>query len=209
MRKLKFFAGIIAGISLFTMVSCKNEITITAQTDGSVNVSFSGECGKYFESMIRNFSESDSELLFDGPGIRQSFIKDGFKNVQVMVPGRASLKTNMNVPSNTYLFTSGLLFCDKKNVYVNLTPDILKKFYESADDDILSVLDLLLAPVFNDEEMTEEEYLETIGSFYGQDATDEIEECKIKLSLISTNGEAKNYSLPLKTLLTLQNRITY
>lgn len=210
MLKLKsIILSCFAGLSLFTMVSCKNEITLTAQPDGSALVSFSGECGKYFENMIRSVSDADSDLLFDGPEIQRNFMANSFTNVKVRVPGKASLESDFSASQSTYLFTSGLLFCDKSNVFVNLTPEILVKFYESADEDIVSILDLLIAPVFNDEEMTVEEYLDTVGSFYGNDASDEIGSCNIKLTLIDTKGQKKEASLPLTKLLCLQERIKY
>lgn len=210
MLKIKsiILAGL-AGLSMLAMVSCKNEITLTAQPDGSALVSFNGECGKYFENMIRSVSDSDSDLLFDGPEIQRNFIANGFTSVKVRVPGRASLESDFTASQSTYLFTSGLLFCDKTNVYVNLTPEILVKFYESADEEIRSILDLMLAPVFNDEEMSEEEYLDTVGSFYGSDASDEIGSCNIKLTLVDVNGQKKEASLPLTKLLCLQGRIKF
>lgn len=208
MLKLKkiLLSGLI-GFVLAGFMSCKSEITLSALPDGSTDLYFSGECGKYFESMIRQFSENDSEVLFDGKGIQQSFTANGFKNVKVHIPSAAGIAVEMNSPKETYLYTSGLVSADGKDLSLTVTPEILKKFYKSADEEIVNILDLLLAPVFNDEEMTEEEYLETVGSFYGSEASDEIGSCNIKLTLINSDGQKKEASLPLTKLLCLQGRI--
>lgn len=54
-------------------------------------------------------------------------------------------------------------------------------------------MDLLLAPVFNDEEMTVEEYLEVIAAFYGDSVAEELKTSKVK---VTSKGWSKNYSLP-------------
>lgn len=210
MLKLKkiLLSGLI-GFVLAGFMSCKSEITLTALPDGSTDLKFSGECGKYFESMIRQFSENDNEVLFDAMGIKQSFTSDGFKNVNVRIPSSTGIDVEMNSPCETYLYTSGLISNDNKEISVTVTPEILSKFYKSADEEIVNILDLLLAPVFNDEEMTEEEYLETLASFYGSDASDEIGPCNIKLTLINVDGQKKEASIPLTKLLCLQGRIKY
>ncbi len=199
----KILTAILAGFSLMALVSCKSEIVLTAQKDGSVEVSFNGECGEFFQSMLKTFSEGENGPLFDVSGIKQSFYTDGFKNVAVQAPSDVALKTSFIAPKNTFLFTSGLLLESKNHVVVRVSPEILMNFYKSADAEIVNVLDLLIAPVFNDEEMTDEEYLETIGSFYGEGAIKEIGTSNISLTCISAAGEKQQFEVPLTKLLTL------
>lgn len=205
----KIIAAVLAGFSFLALVSCTSEVTLTAQKDGSVQVNFDGKCGPYFETMLRSFSDAENGPLFDVSAIKTSFITDGFKNVAVTAPDSVGITVDMNSPENTYLFKSGLVICDKKNVFLKVSPSILANFYKAADEDIIAVLDLLLAPVFNDEIMSEEEYLETVGSFYGEDASAEIGSCNIKLNLVSVDGKIKKVSVPLTKLLTLTETLGY
>ena len=205
----KIISAIFAGFSFLTLVSCTSEVTLTAQKDGSVKVNFDGKCGPYFETMLRSFSDTQNGPLFDVSAIKTSFITDGFKNVAVKAPDSVGISVDMISPKNTYLFSSGLVIAEENNVFVKVSPEILKNFYKSADEDIISVLDLLLAPVFNDEVMSEEEYLDTIESFYGEDASAEIGSCEIKLKLVSTDGKKKEVSVPLTKLLTLTETLGY
>lgn len=207
MKKILF--AVLVGFSLILLASCRSEITLTAQEDGSVKIQFEGECGPSLEKMIRSFSDSDSTQLFDGPGIRESFSSNGFQSVSVQIPSNTGISSSFIAPSKTFLFESGLVICDKKNVIVNLSPEILKRFYDSSSGEILSFLDLLLAPVFNDEIMSEEEYIETLNSFYGSETGKEIGDCNIKLNLISVYGQKKEALLPLAKLLSLSENLVY
>ena len=62
------------------------------------------------------------------------------------------------------------------------------------------ILDLFLAPVFNDEEMTEAEYLEMVGAFYGEAAAKEVGESLVKINLISKDGSKETLVYPLSQL---------
>ena len=173
------------------MVSCTSEVTLTAQKDGSVKVNFDGKCGPYFETMLRSFSDAQNDPLFDVSAIKTSFITDGFKNVAVKAPDSVSISVDMISPKTTYLFSSGLVIAEENNVFLKVSPAILKNFYKAADV------------------MSEEEYLDTIGSFYGEDASAEIGSCEIKLKLVSTDGKKKEVSVPLTKLLTLTETVGY
>ena len=62
------------------------------------------------------------------------------------------------------------------------------------------ILDLFLAPVFNDEEMSEEEYLEMVGAFYGEGTATEVSQSFVKINLISKDGSKETLNLPLTQL---------
>jgi hypothetical protein len=55
--------------------------------------------------------------------------------------------------------------------------------------------------------MSQEEYLETIASFYGESASKEISESNIKINLTDKNNQTKTFSFPIAQLLTLQETI--
>ena len=61
-------------------------------------------------------------------------------------------------------------------------------------------LDLFLAPVFNDEVMSEAEYLEMVASFYGNDAAKEVSESVVKINLISKDGAKETLTYPLSQI---------
>ena len=84
----------------------------------------------------------------------------------------------------------------------------LLDFYNSSDEEIVSFLDLLLAPVFNDEVLSETEYIETIAAFYGQAAADELAESSFNVTLVTPDGKTSSHVIPMVKLLTLDETLT-
>ena len=62
------------------------------------------------------------------------------------------------------------------------------------------ILDLFLAPVFNNEQMTESEYLEMVGAFYGESTASEIKSSTVIINLISKDGSKETMRIPLSQL---------
>ena len=62
------------------------------------------------------------------------------------------------------------------------------------------ILDLFLAPVFNNEQMTESEYLEMVGAFYGESTASEIKGSTVIINLISKDGSKETMRIPLSQL---------
>ena len=58
-----------------------------------------------------------------------------------------------------------------------------------------------LSPVFNNDYMSEEEYLEMLASFYGEPAAKEVQDSFVKIILIGKNGKKEEQNLPLVQLL--------
>ena len=66
---------------------------------------------------------------------------------------------------------------------------------------------MLLAPVFNDEVLSIDEYLDTIASFYGKEAADEIKASDFKITLTNADGTARVFTIPIAKLLTINEVI--
>ena len=65
----------------------------------------------------------------------------------------------------------------------------------------------LMEKFFAEEEISEEEYIETIASLYGNDVADEMNKSQIYITLKNKSGKVVKKSLPLKTLLTLKQSV--
>ena len=113
------------------------------------------------------------------------------------------------IKDKTFIFDSHLLEEDETNnsFSINLSPATLQSFYANADEQIISILDILISPAFYGEEISEEEYIETIASLYGNDVATEMDKSTIFITLKNKNGKVVKKSLPLKTFLTLKQSI--
>lgn len=210
MMMKKLFLLILSAFFMFSFWSCTTEVTIAENSDGIIDISFSGAAGQAFAKMISSTSDSDSQndsVIFETDQIKYELLKSGFSNVDVKSKTGSDLQISMQEKTkNTFLYKSGL-FSGSNKLKITLSPKELTEFYKLADEQIILFLDLLLAPIFNDEVMSQEEYLETIASFYGESASKEISESNIKINLTDKNNQTKTFSFPIAQLLTLQETI--
>lgn len=189
-RDFLFFC-IVSIFSVF-LISCDADISVVKNSDESLSVEFYGSTGKALLSVF-NIDDSESEeTFFDTQEMKNELEKSGFTDVQVDVKPFAfsndsvQIKISMKDKNHdSVLFTSGVLseenLAEKKELKVHLSPLALKKFYDNSDESISGLLDLFLAPVFNDEEMSSEEYEELMGTVYGAEVGKEIEKSYVNL----------------------------
>lgn len=191
MKKLPL---IIVALFSLLMVSCTAEITVT-DTGKGVEIFFNGGAEKGFENLIKSMGAENQDFI-DPAEITKALTDAGFSNVKVSQKSAADLSISM-VSENTdnFLFKSGVLVREGNLWAADFSREKMNAFYQSADSQIVQVLDLLLAPVFNDEEMTVEEYLEVIASFYGDSVAQELATSKVKVVSKSNSVKTNTYSL--------------
>ena len=198
--------------------SCKVFLSLTQNQNGDVNVEFSGIPEEAFINTIKSFLATDSEsttnknLIIDTAQIKSFLINSGFTNVEVSNQIGANVDIKMTIPKDkTFIFDSKLVFSNNSesnsSFGIELSPATLQTFYANADEQIISILDILISPAFYGEEISEEEYIETIASLYGNDVAAEMNKSEIHITLKNKSGKTLKKSLPLKTLLTLKQSI--
>ena len=192
-------------ISIF-LVSCTTEVTLSVQKDDSVEIHFEGGAGESFTKMISSAAgvgmNSDGSNVVDTEAVSYELAKAGFSNVKVEQKAGGLVLINMSdKKSSSYIFTSGIIKSEKGKLSAAITRKSLEDFYDSADEQTRMTLDLFLAPVFNNETMSEAEYLEMLGSFYGDGAADEVSKSVVKINLISKDGSKQTLKYPLSKIL--------
>ena len=221
MKKNRFFKFLFFTFSFLICCSffiCKVFLSLTQNQNGDVNVEFSGIPEEAFINTIKSFLATDSEsttnknLIIDTAQIKSFLINSGFTNVEVSNQIGANVDIKMTIPKDkTFIFDSKLVFSNNSesnsNFGIELSPATLQTFYANADEQIISILDILISPAFYGEEISEEEYIETIASLYGNDVAAEMNKSEIYITLKNKSGKTLKKSLPLKTLLTLKQSI--
>ena len=192
-------------ISLF-LVSCTTEVTLSVQKDDSVDIHFEGGAGEAFTKMISSAAgvgmNADGAALVDTEAVSYELAKAGFSSVKVeQKTGGLVLIDMSDKKCSSYIFSSGIIKSEKGKLSAAITRKSLEDFYNSADEQTRMTLDLFLAPVFNNETMSEEEYLEMLGSFYGDGAADEVSKSIVKINLVSKDGSKQTLKYPLSQLL--------
>lgn len=177
---------ILCGIFL----SCGSQVSLELKTgtdkSQSLEINFKGECGQAFKDLILAATGGE-DFLFDTTEITNQLTASGFSDVKAAANGLSLSLSMKDKGCKSYFFTSGLLSlkADKAgttSLSVNINPTSLKYFYNSADEQIKAFLDILLAPVFNDENMSPDEYIQMIGAVYGEGVMAELAESKILIN---------------------------
>ncbi len=213
MKKISGKLALVAGAVLFfagIFASCSVNVTVQANKNGSVDVKFAAGAGEAFSKMIESASGQTSDEYIDKNQILYELAKGGFSNVNIPSATASNFEVNLtDSEKKSYLFTTGIFSEEKGDLKVSLTGEKLKKFYDSADEQTKMVLDILLVPVFNDEEMSESEYLEMIGTVYGADVQKELQNSVVNLSLINVDGKKINKKIPMAEILTLNGELNF
>lgn len=167
------------------MFSCDAKVNLIS--DGTtIYVQFNTIAEKGFEKLLNSLN-SENQNYIDTDEIISSLEKSGYKNVKADLKNNKELSVSLE-DFDKILLSTQILKMEDGFIKEDFSAYSLKKFYNSSDEQILQFLDLLLAPVFNDEKMATSEYLEIIASFYGQELSDELKENKL---IISTQNSIK------------------
>ena len=193
-------------VCCLTAVSCTTEVTLSVQPDDSVNIRFEGGAGDAFTKMISSAAgvgtAANGASVIDADAVSYELAKAGFSNVKVEQKKNGLVQINMSDKKcSSYIFSSGIIKSEKGILSEAVTRKSLEDFYNSADEQTRMTLDLFLAPVFNNENMSEAEYLEMLGSFYGAGAADEVSKSAVTINLISKDGSKQILRYPLSQLL--------
>lgn len=196
--------------SVFLFFSCSAEIVFEVKKDGNVKISYDGELSGDFLQFLINQNGKNTELdlgnientELDVEVLTESLKNSGFENVQILSGKLKNILITMEDKSQkSVLFYSKLLKMQNGSLSVDFSYENLRNFYENADEQLQSDLDLLLAPVFNDEKMTETEYLETIATFYGEKMASELAESFISLIVINIDGKQQVQKISIPKIL--------
>ena len=198
---------------LFLCAGCTSEISLELKKDGSVDVQFSGLAGKAFTTMINSVSgnsSASSTVLFDTKEIEYEMSSNGFSQVKALSKKGSDLTVTMTDKNGkSALFTSGVVSVKDGKLNASLSPQSLVKFYKAADSQTVQFLDLLLAPIFNDEIMTQEEYVEVLASFYGAEIAEEMKNSSFRITLKNPDGTKTVQNIGFTKLLTLNEVLRF
>lgn len=199
MKKLSLL--LLGFFAAFTLISCESQIKIEAAKD-KLSINFDSVSKGGFEKLIKSFSsvnegENASDFI-QCDEIAQALRDSAFSDVKVSKENVCDLSIELSAnPEDNLLLKSGLLYLQDGLFITDFSKEKLAAFYLESDSQIRDFLDLFMAPVFNDEEMSVDEYLETLAAFYGNDLASELKESRIKVFSKNDKNKiwSKSYSL--------------
>ena len=193
------------------LTSCKSQIKITFSKN-ACTVKYSTKLGKaLFDTFYAFAGETESERIFDTEQFKQIFSEGGLKNVSAESKVIDEISIQGDIDGNNGDFISGSSIIKSsnngKNVEIEFSRNNLLKMYENMPSIMRSYIDLFMAPVFTEEEMSNEEYLELISSVYGQILADEIKTSTVDFIVVLSDGKTKQFSLELIDLINIKTDI--
>lgn len=193
------------------LTSCKSQIKITFSKN-ACTVKYSTKLGKaLFDTFYAFAGETESERIFDTEQFKQIFSEGGLKNVSAELKVIDEISIQGDIDGNNGDFISGSSIIKSsnngKNVEIEFSRNNLLKMYDNMPSIMRSYIDLFMAPVFTEEEMSNEEYLELISSVYGQILADEIKTSTVDFIVVLSDGKTKQFSLELIDLINIKTDI--
>lgn len=193
------------------LTSCKSQIKITFSKN-ACTVKYSTKLGKaLFDTFYAFAGETESERIFDTEQFKQIFSEGGLKNVSAESKIIDEISIQGDIDGNNGDFISGSSIIKSsnngKNVEIEFSRNNLLKMYDNMPSIMRSYIDLFMAPVFTEEEMSNEEYLELISSVYGQILADEIKTSTVDFIVVLSDGKTKQFSLELIDLINIKTDI--
>ena len=193
------------------LTSCKSQIKITFSKN-ACTVKYSTKLGKaLFDTFYAFAGETESERIFDTEQFKQIFSEGGLKNISAESKVIDEISIQGDIDGNNGDFISGASIIKSsnngKNVEIEFTRNNLLKMYDNMPSIMRSYIDLFMAPVFTEEEMSNEEYLELISSVYGQILADEIKTSTVDFIVVLSDGKTKQFSLELIDLINIKTDI--
>ncbi len=196
MKKIKSVFIVIFSIFLILLASCNSALTITL-TNGNPSFSYNVKPSQEFlktVSAIMSF-ENSSEIrdFFDASELEKEFVQPKFTKVSSKINDNNEISVNFSPSTENLdpLSASGILKYDSnKKPYFEFSGEKFISFYKLMPSEFQSYIDMLMAPSFTGESMSDEEYLDFFASVYGQKLCDEIKNATIDFIFIDTGTES-------------------
>lgn len=203
----KLLVLLLSAIALF-FTSCKSQIKITVSKN-SCTVKYSTKLGKaLFDTFYAFAGETESEKIFDTDQFKEIFSEGGLKNVSAESKAIDEISIQGDTDNQNADFIAGSSIIKSsnagKNVEIDFSKSNLLAMYDKMPSIMRSYIDLFMAPVFTEEEMTDDEYLELISSVYGQILADEIKDSTIDFTVVAADGKTKKFTLKLIDLINIK-----
>lgn len=207
--KNKFIQVVVYFCVLFLFSSCGNELKIKVSESG-INFDYKIISSNEFFSLF--FANNSENAAFDAEEITKIFMDSGFESVNALTlnSGRnLEVKAALPESADDPISKSGMLLVAENKLKIILNNTNLLSFYENLSSDLQSYLDMLMAPTFTGEEMTNEEYIELVSEVYGERLAKELEEATVKITLDSFFKTEKVYSVKIVDILNMKNEVVW
>ncbi len=224
MKKIFYFSLI--SILIFTIFSCSPALSISLKNDDSADIQLEISNTESFFSNFSAFMDFSEDNFYDKEILSLNLEELGFSNINLETGKNADLKLFAQLKNLSNLEQenplSSLFIKNENSFEISINPDNLIDILETLPE-ITDYLDLLMAPVYTGEKLSEQEYLELFASVYGEsfakdfenttfmlqvnvsEKINNIETAKDNIASVNFEGNVANIKIPLYKLLCNQD----
>jgi hypothetical protein len=221
MKTIPLFV-IVAAIAILS--GCSPAITISVADQAHESAVFDAEISATAENIIRRFT-GNQQQIFDKAEITKSVTAAGLKIESLAFPKQTSIAIALTVPNFDGMLGKAITVSQSaKSITFTLSRDSIKSALTLMPESTNEYLDLLMAPVFTDEDMSAEEYESVIAAAYGKTLADELKKSSFLITVrcpstvhasrltgsgtASKTGNAALFTIPLSSVLAMEKPIT-
>ena len=186
--KIKFLCAITFFLSIILFCNCSTAINASLQKDFSGTIGLHTAVTNSVTSLTNSFFGTNEDIsIFDLKQIQKSLENSGLKITGLSCPSKNSLVVFANTDDFSKILPENTDFIkfsktgSSSTMKLLLSPQNIQKVVALMPDETAVYTDLLVAPVFTGEEMTQEDYIELIAIAYGGQAAAELADSEVKL----------------------------
>lgn len=200
----KLFFCLAAAFSFF-LTSCGCDVILKPAADGAeftILLSFEKAFTDTFSALFP--SDNENQMLLDEVQTAKTLSDAGIANVSVKNTSRNSLRiagTMKKSGGNPAVDSGTVHFEDGGNIRLLFSAETLQKLYDLLPFELKSYIDMLMAPSFTGEEISDGEYLDLVGTVYGEKTADELKDGSVRFTVYTADGTARTARLPAVKLL--------
>lgn len=179
---------------IFTLLSCSPELSIKMKNDNTSDFYLNLTNTESFFANFSAFMDFNEEKFYDEKSLIESLTNLGFSKINLTTGKNADLSISAEILNNTLVNSesplSTLFSITDKDFTLEIHPSKLIEILSSVPE-ISDYLDLLMAPIYTGEQISEPEYLELFASVYGES--------------FAQDFEKTNFNISVQTLLTIKD----
>ncbi len=201
----------ILGFMFFSVcfTACSEKIGVKHNADNSILLTIDSKSSKKLDTLIKSLS--GTEKIFDETEIKNEIMQRNGEKVNVKAGNGASIEMEITFSGNEKDSLSPLFSESNggKSFTLTLSKDTINQFLSLLPSETQEYTELLLAPVFSDEKMRKDEYIQLLSAVYGDEIAKEMQGAKLEFSVVSKNGIRQNLNIELAEILCLRETKKY
>lgn len=175
---------------IFTLLSCSPSLSITMKDESTTDFNFNITNTESFFANFSAFMDFNEEDFYNTVSLQSSLESLGFTNIFIQTDKNTDIKIKAQIQNQNFIDEenplSTLISITNNDFSITIKPENIIEILSSIPE-ITDYLDLLMAPIYTGEQISESEYLELFASVYGESFAQDFEKTNISININTLN----------------------